>query len=167
MSQLELSHRTLTLHRFPQTREESPLQAWDAADEYLLQHMADIQTNGPVFLFNDTFGTLACGLYGEELYSISDSVMCELATRQNLNENAMDEGDVKFINSLAPLTITPAVVLIKIPKTLALLEHQLRSLRSVVTPETKIIAAGKAKDIHTSTLNLFERVLGAPKPRWR
>ncbi|MEM6051475.1 23S rRNA (guanine(1835)-N(2))-methyltransferase RlmG [Erwinia sp. P7711] len=160
MSQLELSHRTLTLHRFPQTREESPLQAWDAADEYLLQHVAEDQTTGPTFLFNDTFGALACGLYGEELYSISDSLMGELATRQNLNLNAMDEGDVKFINSLAPLPVAPARVLMKIPKTLALLEHQLRSLRSVVTPETQIIAAGKAKDIHTSTLNLFERVLG-------
>ncbi|WP_338560624.1 23S rRNA (guanine(1835)-N(2))-methyltransferase RlmG [Erwinia sp. E_sp_B01_3] len=160
MSELELSHRTLTLHRFPQTREESPLQAWDAADEYLLQHVAESQVNGPTFIFNDTFGALACGLFGEDLYSISDSLMGELGTRQNLNANAMDEGDVKFINSLSPLPVTPARVLIKIPKTLALLEHQLRSLRSVVTPETQIIAAGKAKDIHTSTLNLFERVLG-------
>lgn len=41
MSQLELSNRTLTLHRFPQMREESPLQAWDAADEYLLRHLDD------------------------------------------------------------------------------------------------------------------------------
>ncbi|KGT94294.1 23S rRNA methyltransferase [Erwinia typographi] len=161
MSQFELSHRTLTLHRFPQTREDSPLQAWDAADEYLLQHVADKPTNGPTLLFNDTFGALACVLYGEELYSISDSLMSELGTRQNLNLNAMDEGDVKFINSLAPLPASPARVLIKIPKTLALLEHQLHCLRSVVTPETQIIAAGKAKDIHTSTLNLFERVLGA------
>ncbi len=160
MSQFELSHRTLTLHRFPQTREDSPLQAWDAADEYLLQHVADKPANGPTLLFNDTFGALACALYGEELYSISDSLMSELGTRQNLNLNAMDEGDVKFINSLAPLPASPARVLIKIPKTLALLEHQLHCLRSVVTPETQIIAAGKAKDIHTSTLNLFERVLG-------
>lgn len=161
MSQLELSHRTLTLQRFPQTREDSPLQAWDAADEYLLQQVADKPANGPTLLFNDTFGALACALYGQELYSISDSLMSELATRQNYKLNAMDEGEVTFINSLAPLPARPVRVLIKIPKTLALLEHQLHSLRSVVTAETQIIAAGKINDIHTSTLKLFGQVLGA------
>ncbi|WP_380184037.1 23S rRNA (guanine(1835)-N(2))-methyltransferase RlmG [Kalamiella sp. sgz302252] len=160
MSQFELSHRTLTLHRFPQMREESPLQAWDAADEYLLSQLNDAPANGPTLIFNDTFGALACALVGEELYSISDSWISQQATRQNLMENGMDEGDVHFLDSLAALPASPARVLIKIPKALALLEQQLRALRSVVTPETQIIAAGKAKDIHTSTLQLFERVLG-------
>ena len=54
-------------------------------------------------------------------------------------------------------------MLIKIPRTLALLEHQLRQLRDVVTPETVIIAGARAKDIHTSTLQLFERILGPTK----
>ncbi len=48
------------------------------------------------------------------------------------------------------------MVLIKVPKTLALLEQQLRALRKVVTPDTRIIAGAKARDIHTSTLELFE-----------
>ena len=160
MSQFELSHRTLTLHRFPQMREESPLQAWDAADEYLLQQVADKSANGTTLIFNDTFGALACALVGEELFSISDSWISQQATRQNLLENGMDEGDVHFLDSLAALPASPARVLIKIPKSLALLEQQLRALRHVVTPETQVIAAGKAKDIHTSTLQLFERVLG-------
>lgn len=43
---------------------------------------------------------------------------------------------------------------------MALLEQQLRALRKVVTPETRIIAGAKARDIHTSTLELFEKVLG-------
>ena len=160
MSQLELSHRTLTLHRFPQMREESPLQAWDAADEYLLRQIDGTQASGPTLIFNDTFGALACALAGEDLYSISDSWISQQATRQNLMNNGMDEGDVHFTDSLAPLPVAPARVLIKIPRTLALLEQQLRALRSVITPETEVIAAGKAKDIHTSTLQLFERVLG-------
>ncbi|ETJ30814.1 hypothetical protein Q604_UNBC14677G0001, partial [human gut metagenome] len=54
----------------------------------------------------------------------------------------------------------PGVVLIKVPKTLALLEQQLRALRKVVTSDTRIIAGAKARDIHTSTLELFEKVLG-------
>lgn len=46
------------------------------------------------------------------------------------------------------------MVLIKVPKTLALLEQQLRALRKVVTSDTRI-AGAKARDIHTSTLELF------------
>ncbi|MGE1076368.1 50S rRNA methyltransferase, partial [Pseudomonas fragariae (ex Marin et al. 2024)] len=59
MSQLELNDRTLILHRFPQMRDESPLQAWDAADEYLLQQALP---EGPVLVFNDSFGALTCAL---------------------------------------------------------------------------------------------------------
>lgn len=43
---------------------------------------------------------------------------------------------------------------------MALLEQQLRALRTVVTPQTRIIAGAKARDVHTSTLELFEKVLG-------
>jgi len=161
MSQLELSNRMLTLHRFPQMREESPLQAWDAADEYLLQHLGDAPVSGATLIFNDTFGALACALAGEGVYSISDSWLNQQATRQNLALNHLDEGDVQLLDSLSPLPAVPARVLIKVPKTLALLEYQLRALRDVVTPATQIVAAGKAKDIHTSTLQLFEKILGA------
>lgn len=161
MSQLELSNRMLTLHRFPQMREESPLQAWDAADEYVLQHLGDAPVSGPTLIFNDTFGALACALAGEGVYSISDSWLNQQATRQNLALNHLDEADVQLLDSMSPLPAAPARVLIKVPKTLALLEYQLRALRDVVTPETQIVAAGKAKDIHTSTLQLFEKILGA------
>ncbi|KQN57954.1 23S rRNA (guanine(1835)-N(2))-methyltransferase RlmG [Erwinia sp. E602] len=160
MSQLELSNRTLTLHRFPQMREESPLQAWDAADEYLLKQLEETPHAGTTLIFNDTFGALGCALAGEGVYSISDSWLNQQATRQNLALNGIDECDVQLLDSLAPLPAAPSRVVLKVPKTLALLEQQLRALREVVTPETRIIAGGKAKDIHTSTLQLFEKVLG-------
>lgn len=51
-------------------------------------------------------------------------------------------------------------MLIKVPKQLALLEQQLRALREVVTPSTRIIAGAKARDVHNSTLALFEKILG-------
>ncbi|MFS2221203.1 23S rRNA (guanine(1835)-N(2))-methyltransferase RlmG [Pantoea sp. B65] len=163
MSQLELSNRTLTLHRFPQMDDESPLQAWDAADEYLLQQPLPADHNGPVLIFNDSFGALACALSEHQVYSIGDSLMSQLATRNNLKLNDLDEDSVTFIDSMAALPAAPSCVLIKIPKTLALLEHQLRALRLVLTPDTLIIAGAKAKDIHSSTLQLFERVLGNSK----
>ncbi len=56
-------------------------------------------------------------------------------------------------------------MVIKVSKYQALLEQQLLALREVVTPATRILAAGKAKDIHSSTLKLFEKYLGRPAPR--
>jgi len=74
--------------------------------------------------------------------------------------NQIPPDSVTFQDSLAPLPAAPGLVLIKIPKQLALLEQQLRALRTVVTPQTRIIAGAKARDIHNSTLALFEKILG-------
>ncbi|WP_318373806.1 23S rRNA (guanine(1835)-N(2))-methyltransferase RlmG [Enterobacter sp.] len=160
MSHSDNGFRSLNLKRFPETDDVNPLQAWEAADEYLLQQLDETEISGPVLIFNDTFGALACALVEHKPYSIGDSYLSELATRENLRHNDLNEGDVTFLDSTAPYPAAPGVVLIKIPKTLALLEQQLRALRTVVTPQTRIIAGTKARDIHTSTLELFEKVLG-------
>jgi 23S rRNA (guanine1835-N2)-methyltransferase len=160
MSHSDNGFRSLNLKRFPETDDVNPLQAWEAADEYLLQQLDETEISGPVLIFNDTFGALACALVEHKPYSIGDSYLSELATRENLRHNELNEGDVTFLDSTAPYPAAPGVVLIKIPKTLALLEQQLRALRTVVTPQTRIIAGTKARDIHNSTLELFEKVLG-------
>lgn len=160
MSHSDNGFRSLNLKRFPETDDVNPLQAWEAADEYLLQQLDETEISGPVLIFNDHFGALACALVEHKPYSIGDSYLSELATRENLRHNELDEGSVTFLDSTAAYPAAPGVVLIKIPKTLALLEQQLRALRQVVTPETRIIAGTKARDIHTSTLELFEKVLG-------
>ncbi|HDJ0489945.1 TPA: 23S rRNA (guanine(1835)-N(2))-methyltransferase RlmG [Escherichia coli] len=160
MSHLDNGFRSLTLQRFPATDDVNPLQAWEAADEYLLQQLDDTEIRGPVLILNDAFGALSCALAEHKPYSIGDSYISELATRENLRLNGIDESSVKFLDSTADYPQQPGVVLIKVPKTLALLEQQLRALRKVVTSDTRIIAGAKACDIHTSTLELFEKVLG-------
>ncbi|ANS44910.1 Ribosomal RNA large subunit methyltransferase G [Serratia plymuthica] len=161
MSQLDLGTQQLELERYPQQEESTQLQAWEAADEYLLQQLENVDIGDrPVLIFNDNFGTLACALHGHQPYSISDSYMSQLATRHNLKLNELDPEQVTLLDSLAELPASPAVVLIRIPKALALLEQQLRSLRNVVAPDTVIIAGAKARDVHTSTMQLFEKVLG-------
>lgn len=159
MSHLDNGFRSLTLQRFPATDDVNPLQAWEAADEYLLQQLDDTEIRGPVLILNDAFGALSCALAEHKPYSIGDSYISELATRENLRLNGIDESSVKFLDSTADYPQQPGVVLIKVPKTLALLEQQLRALRKVVTPDT-YCAGAKARDIHTSTLELFEKVLG-------
>ncbi|EKN0903137.1 23S rRNA (guanine(1835)-N(2))-methyltransferase RlmG [Salmonella enterica] len=160
MSHVDDGFRSLTLKRFPQTDDVNPLLAWEAADEYLLQQLDETEIRGPVLILNDTFGALSCAPAEHSPYSIGDSYLSELGTRENLRHNGIAESSVTFLDSTADYPQAPGVVLIKVPKTLALLEQQLRALRKVVTAQTRIIAGAKARDIHTSTLELFEKVLG-------
>ncbi|EHX6755722.1 23S rRNA (guanine(1835)-N(2))-methyltransferase RlmG [Salmonella enterica subsp. enterica serovar Chester] len=160
MSHVDDGFRSLTLKRFPQTDDVNPLLAWEAADEYLLQQLDETEIRGQVLILNDTFGALSCALAEHSPYSIGDSYLSELGTRENLRHNGIAESSVTFLDSTADYPQAPGVVLIKVPKTLALLEQQLRALRKVVTAQTRIIAGAKARDIHTSTLELFEKVLG-------
>lgn len=161
MSQFEFGGRPLALQRLPATDDTSPLQAWDAADSYLLQEVAAHPVAaGPVIIMNDSFGALSCALADRAPVCSSDSWLAHQATRLNLEANQLDAAQVTLADSLAPLPDNPALVLIKIPKQMALLEHQLRALRAVVTPQTRIIAGAKARDIHSSTLKLFEKILG-------
>lgn len=160
--QLDISQ--YTLHRFPVATDPN-LQAWDSADEYLLQKLAEdpyaeqLQA-GPVVIFNDTFGALSCALASLSPVSVSDSFLGHEAARRNFETNELPISQLNLQNSLTELPQNPSVVIIKLPKTLALLEDQLIRLQSVVSENTLIVAAAKAKDIHTSTLSLFESILG-------
>ncbi len=162
MSHIELSGKMLDLQRYP-TTEDASLQAWEAADEYLLQKLAELEADapthaGPVVILNDSFGALACALHERHPHLVSDSYLAEEAVRRNLIRNGL--APLPQQDALAPLPDNPALVLIKVPKTLALLEQQLLLLREVVTDQTLILAGAKSRDIHSSTLQLFERILG-------
>ena len=158
---LDTAHCRLTLYRYPR-QSQDPLQAWDAADEYLINQLAEtpLAADGPVIIMNDGFGALTAYLHGHAPVCVSDSYISERATLANLSENELDPAQVTLQDALAPLPAAPALVVIKVSKYQALLEQQLLALRQVVTPATRILAAGKAKDIHSSTLKLFERYLG-------
>ena len=167
MTQLTLADKTLFVERFPKTTDPN-LQAWDAADEYLLKELspellAESAQQGPIVIINDTFGALACALADYRPMCVSDSYLSQVATQRNLTENGLDSDEITMQDVLAPLPATPSLVLFKLPKTTALLEDQLIRIRAVATSQTRIIAAAKAKEIHTSTLSLFEKILGETK----
>lgn len=150
---------SLQLERYPE-EESAELQAWEAADEYLLQELEGVQPDGPVLIFNDQFGALTCALHSHHPISIGDSYISQQALLRNLVRNELPADCVTWQDTLQALPENPALVVIKIPKTLALLEHQLLMLKAVMGPQTQILAAAKARDIHTSTLKLFERIIG-------
>ena len=89
-----------------------------------------------------------------------DSHLAFEAMTKNLVLQGYEEDKVAFGDSLNLPEQTFDLILIKIPKSLALLEHQLYALRSRLHANTQIIAAGMTRNIHKSTLNLFESIIG-------
>ncbi|MEG3766605.1 methyltransferase [Alteromonas sp. 14N.309.X.WAT.G.H12] len=161
-----------TLIRHPAKHQHVSLQAWDSADELIIDHI-HTALNGSVgecIIFNDDFGTLGCYFAAQTPCWVSDSWIAHRSLADNLAGNdipmqlAADErvaSPVKAIDCLAPLPASPDTVIIKIPRTLALLEHQLIALQKVITPHTTVIAGAKVKTITRSVLALFERYIGS------
>ena len=168
------------IKRLPARKSET-LQAWDAADELLLNNLAaehalaleeQVSNENRLLIINDQFGALTTSLNRHAPDSWNDSSISHLAAQLNYQENFKansdgngdkNSGDKASFNAMAStdsLTGSYAIVLIKIPKTLSLLEQQLNSLSQHINSETVIIAAGMTKLIHSSTLALFEKYLG-------
>ncbi|MEX0768168.1 MAG: methyltransferase, partial [Microthrixaceae bacterium] len=141
--------------------QQNSLRAWDAADEYLLEQIAELGVlSGSVVLVNDRCGALAVVLAPFKPYCFGDSYVSQLTTVANLKRNNAVLADVSLVGSLDLLPARVDYLFIKVPKTLALLEDQLLRLAPSVQVGTVVIAAGMTKHIHNSTLALFERILG-------
>jgi len=139
------------------------LRAWDAADEYLLRQvdeLNELSKQSSVLIVNDSFGALCIALADYQPLMMSDSYLARQGMVENLRINGFKQGQVGFDNGLQEKIQIFDIVLIKIPKSLAMLEHQLYSIRDSLLSGTRIIAAGMSRSIHKSTLHLFEKILG-------
>ena len=166
MSLMVVPQGEYTLLRYP-LRPKEQLRAWDAADEYLLGAVAGtagregdpLDLRGRTLLLNDAFGALSVPLADQRPTMVSDSANAIAAALQNLANNRPDY-KLETRASTDDLPFPVDVVLLKVPKSLTLLEHQLRQVREVAHLETVVIASGMARHIHTSTLELFGQILG-------
>lgn len=152
----------LDLVRQPEMANE-PLYAFDAADDYLLANLA-AQTLPPstrVLVLNDSFGALAISLAGRfEVVSSGDSHLGALALGKNLARNH---------HPYDALTLRPAserfegrfdYVLIRVPKTLALLEEQLIRLQPHLSAGTQVVAGAMIKHLPRAAGELLETYTG-------
>ncbi|MFI1418597.1 methyltransferase [Streptomyces sp. NPDC020731] len=149
------------LARFPEDPRDR-LRAWDASDEYLLSHLAGRQVtlSGTVVVVGDRWGALVTALAAHRPTQITDSWLGQEATRANLARNGVEPGAARLLTTQDPPPDRIDVLLVRVPKSLALLEDQLLRLAPAVHEDTVVVGAGMVKEIHTSTLDLFERILG-------
>ncbi|MFI9757060.1 methyltransferase [Streptomyces sp. NPDC051963] len=147
--------------RFPDDPREQ-LRAWDASDEYLLRHLAEqgVPLSGTVVVLGDRWGALVTALAAHRPVQITDSYLTQEATRANLARHDIETGTVTLLTTQDPPPARVDVLLVRVPKSLALLEDQLLRLAPAVHKGTVVVGTGMVKEIHTSTLKLFERILG-------
>ena len=166
---MQTSCGSFQLQRFPHRKNEI-LRAWDAADVYLLDYLVENELplkESCVVILNDDFGGLSIPLSHFRPVVMTDSYLSVQGILVNALNNGIDEDLITITNSLTPAETlvdeVADVVLIKLPKSLALLEDQLHRIRPVLNSSSVIIAAGMTKHIHMSTMALFEKIIGPTK----
>jgi len=162
MPLLETPFAQLDLIRQPEQPNE-PLQAFDAADEYLLNYLAEqqptVQTR--VLVLNDSFGALAASLVGKtQVTSSGDSFLAFQGLEKNLLRNSHAFDAVPKVPANQPFTGPFDRVLIRVPKTLAFLEEQLIRLQGQLAPGAQVVAAAMIKHLPRAAGDLLERYIG-------
>jgi 16S rRNA (guanine1207-N2)-methyltransferase len=162
MPLLETPFARLDLIRQPEQPNE-PLQAFDAADEYLLNHLAEQHpaADTRVLVLNDSFGALAASLAGKvRVVSSGDSFLGFQGLDKNLMRNSLAFDAVPTVPASEPLNGPFDCVLVRVPKTLALLEEQLIRLQGQLAPGAQVIAAAMIKHLPRAAGDLLERYIG-------
>jgi len=161
-----INDKNLFLDRFPAGQINRSLQAWDAADEYLVTHLTEnnlIKEDSNILIMNDAFGALTANFAQQAVYCVNDSYLSQQGIAYNLEQNHIDDKNIHYLSSLDALPKNIELVIYKIPKNKSLLVAQLLMLRRVYNDDVVFIAADRAKEIHSSTLKLFEKYLGSTK----
>ncbi|SHI11463.1 methyltransferase [Ferrimonas marina] len=166
MTEFSVDGAPLQMERYPPVADD-PLQAWDAADELLLQ--AHQLPEGPLWLFNDHFGALACGLRQRQpsqiLHWYSDSYVAHQGLEQNLalNELAPVSQAHQSLETLASVA-APVGVLIKLPRSLRLLTWQLDWLNRQLPQGTPVVIAARQRDMPSTLPDLTRQLLDQVHP---
>lgn len=143
------------------------LQAWNSADLYILNRISEEYNGKPgcsVLIMNDAFGALTLPLSQKyKVYSWNDSFCAEKQIRRNLRENGQAEDSVLYLSPGAPLPKDSDLIVLKNPKSQNFLEFILQVVSLQIDPGTKVIAGDMSRNIHSSTVAIFEKYLTGAK----
>lgn len=159
-NQLTSPFGTVQLERLPRDSSHT-LRAWDAADEYLLQHLHENYVHHqpnlhqPLIL-NDNFGALGVSLKDFQPVLVNDSFVSQWAAQTNLEAN--DGESLQQIDSISPLPSAPLVIL-KLPKNTRYFDYQLAALNHYLPAGTPVIIGAMVKYLSNSFFKLFEQHL--------
>jgi 16S rRNA (guanine1207-N2)-methyltransferase len=154
----EYQYGRLDLRRYPEPRDYS-LQAFNAADAYLLDHFGSLGINeGPIWILNDTFGALSLATARLGSVWIGQSWTAREAMKRNAAFNELPEPASYWIDE-PDWAKAPKAVLMQIPKDLDLLKWQLNLLMERLPEGIPVMAGGMTRNIHMNTIRLFESLM--------
>lgn len=148
--------------RYPKTSNRS-LQAWSAADEYLLTEFNSLNLEKPtVTIFNDRFGFLTCHLHQFSPNIIINYKSQEKAIFQNIEANDLKFSSLNFTTPLEPLPNQLDVAILKIPKSMDLFRMQLFQISKSLNNDGVVLASFMTKYFSPQMLSIanefFEEV---------
>ncbi len=150
----------LELRRWPDVAHDQ-LRAWDAADEYLLQHIRTLTlpASPRILVLNDNHGALSTALHSLSPVNWSDSWMSHQAAIANAKRNSVN-GTLTCLPSTEDISSQFDLVVIRVPKTTALLDDQLSRVRAHVNEHSHIVAGAMLKHLQKSAFSCFEKHIG-------
>jgi len=175
-TQLHIQANTFSLKRFPNNPFDKSLRAWDAADEYIINHVADtinLSELAHIVIVNDSFGALTCAMAKlspqANISVYTDSYMSMRAIAQNLKGSNLDKNNVTMHSSLMLSELAGKsvdLVLLKVPRTLSYLDYLLFTLSQTLgtasnTGQSPIVIGGAmVKLVTSSVMNIFNAHMG-------
>ena len=157
----------LAISRVPYSRKEM-LQAFDQADLLVLDHLqaeAILSADSRVLVVNETFGAITCAVakaqsaLGGLLPTLwSDSYIAQLGLQYNTHANELPMAD--FVQAQDTPEGPFDLVILRLPKSHALLRDQMQRLLPQLAPHALIIMPMMVKHIDSSVYKLLESLLG-------
>jgi 16S rRNA G1207 methylase RsmC len=154
---------TLELQRFPVPLDYS-LIAFAASDEILLEYIHENGlTDGPIWVLNDSFGALTLSLSSFDVTWIGDNWSAKFAMDENAKRNALPVPKSVWIGDDLGNLAKPSLVIMQIPKENDLLAYELEQIAPYLAPNTPVLATGMTRNIHNSTIQYFEDIIGSTR----
>jgi 23S rRNA (guanine1835-N2)-methyltransferase len=157
----------LAMSRVPYSRKETLL-AFDQADLLVLDHLqaeAILNADSRVLVVNEAFGAITCAVakvqsaLGGLLPTLwSDSYVAQLGLQYNTRANELPMAD--FVQAQDTPEGPFDIVILRLPKSHALLRDQIQRLLPQLTPRALIIMPMMVKHIDSSVYKLLESLLG-------
>ena len=147
----------MKIERYPKTNNRS-LQAWNAADELLIQYFEDSNIENPICaVYHDQFGYLSCHLSKIKPQVIINLNSQHKAIEKNLNQLKLEFSSNQFKTPLQDLENKPNFVVMKMPKSLDLFELYLSQVYKHLA-EGGIIAIGfMTRNFTKQSLSIAEK----------
>lgn len=134
-----LKNPPITVVRYPATQQNN-LQAWNAADELIIKFSQELfDKTSQISIFHDRFGYLNCHLADYKIQNVIVFHSQMLALTENINRNKLNAENITNFFPLDRLKKESDLVIMKMPKSVDLLEVYLQQLIPSLKAESKVI----------------------------